>query len=187
MVEPPAPAAPPVDPELLGVPLSAYAAVVAYLGEGIPLEQGLAHAAISADAWPALEAGWSERLVASATGDGELLSAYDKHRIAAALHVERALPPLDVDLPAWLDFYRAFTTAEEPLGFLEARELTEADIFRLLGFWEARMASEEGLRREAAEILARAPGAAPQVLPRPPTLKAATRRRKQVPGVIPEQ
>ncbi|KYF90001.1 hypothetical protein BE20_18980 [Sorangium cellulosum] len=52
---------PPADPEIAGVALSAYAAVLAYVAEGLPLEQSLDHAAIPVAAWPQVEATWSER------------------------------------------------------------------------------------------------------------------------------
>ena len=106
----------PPDPELLGVHLSVYAAVLGYLCEGLTLEQGLDHVAIPLEEWPVVHAAWSASLAESALGDGLLVEACDHHRFAAAAHVERRLPPLDVDQRAWLDFYRAFTVAEDPLS-----------------------------------------------------------------------
>ncbi|WP_437795211.1 hypothetical protein [Sorangium sp. So ce693] len=166
----------PVDPEIAGVPLSAYAAVLAYTAEGVSLEASLEHAAIAAGAWPAAEEAWSARLAESAMGDGALIAACDEHRLAAQAHVERKVPPLDTDLRAWLDFFRAFTASEDPLGFLEARGLGEGDVFRLLGAWQERIVAEGGVRAEATAILAAAPGPAPEVRPEAPALRAATRR-----------
>ncbi|WP_437894864.1 hypothetical protein [Sorangium sp. So ce124] len=168
----------PVDPEIAGVPLSAYAAVLAYTAEGVSLEASLEHAAIAAGAWPSAEEAWSARLAESAMGDGALIAACDEHRLAAQAHVERKVPPLDTDLRAWLDFFRAFTASEDPLGFLEARGLGEGDVFRLLGAWQERIVAEGGVRAEATAILAAAPGPAPEVRPEAPALRAATRRSR---------
>ncbi|WP_437950756.1 hypothetical protein WME98_08050 [Sorangium sp. So ce296] len=170
---------PPADPEIAGVALSAYAAVLAYVAEGVPLEQSLEHAAIPVAAWPQVEATWSARLAESAMEDGALVEACDQHRLAAQAHVDRKLPPLDTELRAWLDFFRAFTAAEDPLGFLEARGLGEGDVFRLLGFWHERIAADEEVRNEATALLAAAPGPAPEVRPEPPTLKAPTRKPRR--------
>ncbi|WP_437741789.1 hypothetical protein WMF39_40310 [Sorangium sp. So ce1504] len=168
----------PVDPEIAGVPLSAYAAVLAYTAEGVSLEASLEHAAIAAGAWPPAEEAWSERLAGSAMGDGALLAACDEHRLAAQAHVERKVPPLDTDLRAWLDFFRAFTASEDPLGFLEARGLGEGDVFRLLGAWQEWIVAEGGVRAEATAILAAAPGPVPEVRPEAPVLRASTRRTR---------
>ncbi|KYG11083.1 hypothetical protein BE21_08720 [Sorangium cellulosum] len=170
---------PPADPEIAGVALSAYAAVLAYVAEGVSLEQSLDHAAIPVAAWPQVEATWSARLAESAMEDGALVEACDQHRLAAQAHVDRKVPPLDTELRAWLDFFRAFTAAEDPLGFLEARGLGEGDVFRMLGFWHERIAADEQVRNEATALLAAAPGPAPEVRPQPPTLKAPTRRPRR--------
>ncbi|WP_437875158.1 hypothetical protein [Sorangium sp. So ce513] len=170
---------PPADPEIAGVALSAYASVLAYVAEGVPLEQCLDHAAIPAAAWPQVEAAWSARLAESAMEDGALIAACDEHRLAAQAHVDRKVPPLDTELRAWLDFFRTFTASEDPLGFLEARGLGEGDVFRLLGVWHERIASDEGVRNEAIAILAAAPGPPPEVRPEPPTLKTSTRRPRR--------
>ncbi|WP_437731307.1 hypothetical protein [Sorangium sp. So ce1335] len=178
---------PPADPEIAGVALSAYASVLAYVAEGVPLEQCLDHAAIPAAAWPEVEAAWSARLAESAMEDGALIAACDEHRLAAQAHVDRKVPPLDTELRAWLDFFRTFTAAEDPLGFLEARGLGEGDVFRLLGVWHERIASDEGVRNEATAILAAAPGPPPEVRPEPPTLKTSTRRPRRAAEVKAKQ
>ncbi|WP_437285491.1 hypothetical protein [Sorangium sp. So ce406] len=178
---------PPADPEIAGVALSAYAAVLAYVAEGVPLEQSLDHAAIPAAAWPQVEATWSARLAESAMVDGALIDACDEHRLAAQAHVDRKVPPLDTELRSWLDFFRAFTAAEDPLGFLQARGLSEGDVFRLLGVWHERIAADEGVRNEATALLAAAPGPPPEVRPEPPSLKASTRRPRRAAEVQAKQ
>jgi hypothetical protein len=165
-----APAAP-LDPEMLGVPLSVYAAVRGYTAEGVPLAESLAHAAIAPEAWPAVEAAWSARLAESAHEDLSLILACDEHRARAEAHVERPLPPLDEDLRAWLDVFRAFTAAADPLAFLAERRLVEVDLFRLLALWQARSAADQALREEHARLLGEPAGPPPKVEPRPPTLK----------------
>ncbi|WP_437619681.1 hypothetical protein [Sorangium sp. So ce1151] len=178
---------PPADPEIAGVALSAYAAVLAYVAEGVPLEQSLDHAAIPAATWPHVETAWSARLAESAMEDGALIAACDEHRLAAQAHVDRKVPPLDTELRAWLDFFRAFTVAEDPLRFLEARGLGEGDVFRLLGFWHERIAADEEVRNEATTLLAAAPGPPPEVRPEPPSLKTPTRRPRRAAEVQAKQ
>ncbi len=168
------------DPELRGVPLSAYSAVRAYLGAGMPLDRSLDHAGIPAEEWPTIEAAWTERLGESAAEDPTLIDASDAHRSAARAHVERALPPIDEELKAWLDFFRAFTTAHDPLGFLSAREMVESDVFRLLDIWQARIAVDPAVRDSAATLFAAEPGEAPVVRAGPPRLKPETRRTRPV-------
>jgi hypothetical protein len=173
-------AAPPPDPEVRGVLLSVYAAVKAYLREGVPLDHSLDHAGIPAAEWPAVEAGWVERLGESAAEGPTLIDASDAHRAAARAHVERALPPLDEELKAWLDFFRAFTTADDPLCFLSAREMVEGDIFRVLDIWQARIAADPAVRDAAAALFAAEPGEVPVVRAGPPRLKPQTRRTRPV-------
>jgi hypothetical protein len=169
----------PQDPEVLGVPLSVYAAVLGYICEGVPLETSLDHVAIPVDEWPAVDAAWSARLAESAVDGGALIEACDQHRFASEAHVERPLPPLDEDLRAWLDFFRAFSVAADPLEFLASRRLVEVDLFRLLAHWQARGASEKELQEASARILGEPPGPVPRVEPRSPTLKAETRRPRR--------
>jgi hypothetical protein len=149
-----------------GTPLAAYAAVIAHLAEGIPLTESLAYLGIAADRWPAIEDTWLDRL---AEGDPALLDAFDEHRAAAAREVLRPLPPLDEELGAWTAFFRAFTAAEDPLGFLAAREMREADVFRLLARWQARLSEEPALRESLAALLC-TEDRVPEVRPCPPRL-----------------
>ena len=170
----------PVDPEVLGVRLSAYAAVLGYGCEGVPLTQSLDHAAIFAEEWPAVDAAWSARLTESALGDGALIEACDQHRFAVAAHVERSLAPLDEDLRSWLDFFRGFTTAQDPLELLASCGLVEVDLFRLLSLWQGRASADKEVNDATARILGEPPGPVPQVTPQPPRLKAETRRARRV-------
>lgn len=173
-------APPPADPELSGTPLSAYAAVLAYLEEGIPLEQALAHAGVEPRAWPAVEQAWGQRIAERAAHDRALLDAFDAHRLSAYGHVERPLPPIDADLAAWLNFFRSFSAREDPLGFLEERGMSENDFFRLVERWQARLDGDEALRKRASQLLGRPAGAVPEVRPGPVTLRPETRRRQRV-------
>jgi hypothetical protein len=168
------------DPEVLGIPLSAYAAVLGYVIEGVPLAQSLDHAAISAEEWPRVDAAWSERLTESALGDGALIEACDQHRFAVAAHVERSLAPLDEDLRSWLDFFRGFTAAEDPLALLASCGLVEVDLFRLLSLWQGRASADKEVNEATAQILGELPGPVAQVRPQPPRLKAETRRARRV-------
>jgi hypothetical protein len=167
-----------LDPVIDEVPLSAYAAVLAYTSEGLPLDVGLEHAGIEGGAWPAIEAGFTELLAESAADGPALLEAFDAHVGVARGHVERRLPPLDEDLGSWLDLFRAFTAASDPLGFLAARGLTEADVFRLLALWQARTAADRALGEMAGVLFAAPAGPAPEVRPAPPMLRPETKRAR---------
>ncbi len=178
--------APPLpDPELLGVPLSVYAAVLGYSAEGVPLAESLDHAAIPLEDWPTISAAWSAHLAERSHEDPALLVACDQHRFVAEAHVERPLPPLDEDLRAWLDFFRAFSAAEAPFEYLAQHHLIEGDLFRLLALWQARTAADQALREVHARLLGEPPGPPPEVSPRPPALKRETRwPRREKPAPV---
>lgn len=163
------------DPEILGVPLSLYAAVLAYTGEGVPLALAIEHTGLDIAAWPDVEEAWSARLAEDASADGALIDACDAHRLAAQRHVERATPPLDEDLSAWLDFYRAVSRAAEPLALLASHGLAEGDLFRLLEKWQRHLTADPASAERAAALFAAAPGAIPEVRPEAPKLREATR------------
>jgi hypothetical protein len=176
----------PPDPELLGVPLSVYAAVLAYTAEGVPLAESLEHAAIAAEDWPIVREAWCERLAESALEGGALIAACDQHRFRAEAHVERPLPPLDVDLRAFVAFFHAFTRAEDPLEFLAKQRLVEVDLFRLLALWQARTSADAALREEHARLLGEPAEPPPEVEPRLPILRPETRwpaRGERIPAV----
>lgn len=168
------------DPVIDEVPLSVYAAVLAYTSEGVSLAASLDHAGLEVDAWPVIEAGFTDFIAESAAEGPMLLEALDAHKHAAHGHVERRLPPLDEDLAAWLDLFRAFAAAADPLGFLAARALTEADIFRLLALWQARTAADRSLGEMASAIFAAPAGPPPEVRPEPPSLRPETKRARVV-------
>jgi hypothetical protein len=179
--------APALDPELEGIPLSLYAAVQAYLGGGLALEPSLDHAGLSPASWPAIEQAWITRLSESAADDGALIAACDEHRLAALAHVERRLPPLDEDLAAWLDFFRAFSASEDPGAFLGERGMIEGDVFLLLDLWQPRLVGDPAVRDRATALLGSAPGPVPAVRPALPRLRPETRwpRRSAEPPAAP--
>ncbi|UQA58489.1 hypothetical protein [Polyangium aurulentum] len=156
------------EPVERGVPLSKYAAVMAHLSEGIALEESLAHLGLGAEDWAAAEEGWLERF---ATGDAELFDAFDEHRRAAQSDVARALSPLDMDARGFCALLRGFTGAQDPLGFLAALGMREGDLFWLIEQWQARMASDEALRKELLALLAEPAGPVPEVRPGKPALR----------------
>jgi hypothetical protein len=162
---------PPPDPEVEGVRLSRYAAVVAYLSEGIDFDAALAHAGVAAAAWGPVSAAWGTALAKSAANDGVLLDAFEAHRAAAHEHVERKLPPLDTDYPAYVRFTQAFLQSANQLDFLAERHLTQNDFFRLMALWQRRLESDPSLRETAADAWTGADGPLPEVHPEPPRLR----------------
>jgi hypothetical protein len=158
------------DPEVLGVALSRYAAVIAYLSEGIALEVALSHAAIEADRWSSVSAAWGTKLAESTRIDTSLVDLFDYHCEVARANVERPLPPLDVDYRAFARFFLAFCQSASPLDFLADRGMVENDIFRLQALWQTRLAEDEELRKSAGAAWADE-GGVPEVHPSPARLR----------------
>jgi len=77
----------------------------------------------------------------------------------------RELPPLDDDMRAFFDFFRAFSGAPDPLSFLSDRGLGEGDVFHLLASWQSRMQGDPSLTLRALELLAGPEGPVPEVRP----------------------
>ncbi len=166
---------PAADPELEGVRLSRYAAVVAYLAEGIAFETAIGAEDLTTDTWARASAAWGRAIAKSAAGDGELLDAFEAHKRAGHAHVERRLPPLDEDHAAFVRFLRAFLEQRDPFGFLEAQGLTQNDVFRLQRHWTERLRVDERLQKTVADAWLDTERPLPTVRPEPARLPANPR------------
>lgn len=169
--EPPSAGPPGAEPVELGVPLRSYAAVVAALSEGITLEDALASEGLDAPSWWAVDKAWNDRLLDDAAGDGDLVAAFDERLVEARARFVRRVPPLDDDLRAWLDFFRAMSAASDPSAWLERFGLRLNDVFRLQTAWGERLAADERLRKQSEKILSAPPGEPP--VPKPERLRMA--------------
>jgi hypothetical protein len=144
-----------------GVSFSQWAFVLAGLGDGLALEELLAHLELDEVRWEAASAAFDEDMLDDVEGYGALTDELDAAMVAARSSWTRAIPPLDEDLRAWLDFYRAFATAEAPMELLDEHGLRPADILRLQGLWNGRLADDAELRARTTEILGEAAGPLP--------------------------
>jgi hypothetical protein len=145
--------------------------VVAFLAEGIPLGDALAHAEIDPEVWADAAARWARIIEASAGEDDGLVDAFDGHRIAAHAWVIRPLPPLDEEYGAYVTFMQAFCRAPDPDEFLAVRGLSDHDMFRLQGLWQERMAADPELREAAGDAWRAPPTLPPAVRPDAPRLR----------------
>jgi hypothetical protein len=156
-----------------GVPLDVWGVVLAGLGDGFPLEELLAHVGVDERRWVLADTAFNEALVDDVEAGGTLAEALDEAMREARKRWTRAIPPLDLELRAWLDFYRAWVDAEAPLEYLRARGLRATDIHRIQAHWRARLAEEPALRAEALSILEAPPGPVPEPRPKRARLLAA--------------
>lgn len=168
-----------------GVTFEAWAFVLAGLGDGLPEDELLACLGITGERWQLANAAFQEDILDDVEAGGTLTEAFDEAMHAAWTRWSRRIPPLDTDLRAWLDFYRAWTAAESPMDFLEAQRLRATDIHRLQDLWLGRLAEDAALRAAASTILQEPPGPVPTVEPEAARLvvvAAATTETRDVTG-----
>ncbi|APR87913.1 hypothetical protein A7982_13262 [Minicystis rosea] len=158
-----------------GVTFGQWAFVLAGLGDGLALEELLTHLRLDEARWESANAAFNEDLLDDVETCGVLTEQLDEAMRAARSKWKRPLPPLDVELRAWLDFQRAWAASESPLAFLEERGMGATDLHRLQQHWSGRLADEAALRAEAGAILGGAPGPVPTVKPAPAHLGASPR------------
>ncbi len=156
-----------------GVSFEMWGFVLAGRGDGLPLEELLAYVGVDEGRWTLADAAFNEALVDDVETGGALSEALDEAMHEARKRWTRAIPPLDVELRAWLDFYRAWAASEAPLEYLRTRGLRATDIHRLQAHWRARLAEAPALRAEALAILAAPPGPVPEAHPEPARLLGA--------------
>ena len=156
-----------------GVSIEAWAFVLAGVGDGLEEEELLGHLGIGEERWRLASAAFEEDVLDDVEAGGTLTEALDEAMRAARKSWSPPIPPLDVDLQAWLDFYRACSAAESPMEFLEAHELRATDIHRLQDHWTAKLAKDEALRNAAVAILQAPPGPVTRPTPEPARLLAS--------------
>lgn len=153
-----------------GVSFGAWAFVLAGVDAGLGLGDLLAHLDLGEEQWQLADEAFNESLLNDVEAGGTLSERLDEAMGEARTSWTRPVPPLDVELRAWLDFHRAWATEKDPIAFLEARRMRASDIHRLHAHWTARLAEDPALRAEALEILEAPPGAVPEPHPEPPRL-----------------
>jgi hypothetical protein len=153
-----------------GVTFEAWAFVLAGLDDGLSEDELLAHLGITEEHWHLANAAFQEDILDDVEAGGTLTEAFDELMRAARASWSRPIPPLDTDLRAWLDFYRAWMAAESPVNLLEAHGLRATDIHRLHHHWSGKLAKDEALRREALAILESPAGPMPAPKPEPARL-----------------
>jgi hypothetical protein len=156
-----------------GVSFDAWAFVHAGLGDGLSEEELIAHLGIDEERWRAAEDAFQVDLLDDVEAGGIWTEAFDEAMRAARKKWSRRIPPLDVDLRAWLDFQRAWAGAQSPMDVLAIHGLRATDIHRLEEHWQERLAADEALQREALAIRQEPPGPAPTPRPEPVRLPSA--------------
>ena len=157
-----------------GVTFEAWAFVLAGLGDGLPEDELLAHLGITEDHWHIANAAFQEDILDDVEAFGTLTETLDEAMRAARTTWSRRIPPIDTDLRAWLDFFRAWAAADAPMALLEANGLRATDIHRLNQHWSDKLATDEALRNEALAILASPPGPTPAPKAESPRLLRAS-------------
>ncbi len=153
-----------------GVSFKAWAFVLAGQDAGLAREDLLAHLDIGEEQWHLADEALNEALLDDVEAGGTLSERLDEAMVEARSSWTRPIPPLDVELRAWLDFHRAWAAEQDPIAFLQARGMRASDIHRLHAHWTTRLAEDEALRAEALAILEAPPGPVREPHPKPPRL-----------------
>lgn len=156
---------------LLGVTLTHYATFLAGRADGLPMRDLVALTGVQAGSWAKAEHAWGERLLDDLEAGGSLAEELRHAMIAAQRRWMRALPPLDTELRAYLDFKRAYAVPVDAEGFLAARGMRPSDMIRLDAIWIERLEQDAGLNSEAVAILADEPRAPVIPAPEPARLR----------------
>jgi hypothetical protein len=151
-----------------GVSFETWAFVLSGLSDGLALEELLAHLDLDEGRWNAADGAFQEELLDDVERGGERSEALDDAMREAKKSWRRPIPPLDCELGAWLDFYRAWAMTEAPMTFLHKIGLRASDIHRLQALWLDRLADDASLRAKAIAILAAPARPAPTPNPGPP-------------------
>ncbi len=153
-----------------GISFQAWAFVLAGVGDGLPMDDLFSHLDLDEDRWQRADAAFNEALLDDVEASGTLTELLDAAMRDARKSWTRPIPPLDVDLGAWLTFYTAWVGDATPMGFLATHGLRAADIHRLQDSWKDRLAEEPSLLKEALKILSVPPGPVPELRPEAPRL-----------------
>jgi hypothetical protein len=149
---------------LANLTLEQHAGLTAALAEGHPRADVLALEGLDDAAFRAADAAWKEKL-AEEGQDGPIFAAYrDKLAVAEDwLGRGREIPPLDADIAAWMGFLGAYAADGSPFDLLQGLGLGLNDLSRLSRKWQKRLAEDEKVRKQAAELARKNLKTAPKV------------------------
>ena len=136
-----------------------YAGISAAIADGYPLDAILANEGMALKAWPDADIAWKQRLVADPT----TFESYRAKLGEAEDWLGRKVTPLDEDLAAWLGFLGAYAAHAAPFDLLVGLGLGMSDLGRLQRRWSKRLAEDQELARQAAELAKSKPSAVPKV------------------------
>lgn len=123
------------------VTLTQYVIVEASRLDGIDQAQILAWLGLSAEAFEAVEEGWSERIADALTAEGSSFDELYEDLLGRALELwPRAVDPLDRKIDAYLTYQRHNLETED-LG--QRLGLTTGDEIRLARSWASRLADPQ--------------------------------------------
>lgn len=136
-----------------------YAGISAAIADGYPLDAVLANEGLAPKAWPGADIAWKQKLVA----DPAAFESYRRWLGEAEDWLGRKVTPLDEDLAAWLGFLGAYAAHAAPFDLLGGLGLGMSDLGRLQRRWSKRLAEDQELAKEAAELAKAKPSAVPRV------------------------
>jgi len=138
-----------------GLTVEQYAGISAAIADGYPLDAVLANEGLAPKAWPEADTTWKQRLV----GDPATFESYRARLGEAEDWLGRKVTPLDDDLAAWMGFLGAYGAHTAPFDLLGGLGLGTGDLGRLQRRWQKRLASDEELAKQAAELAKKKPSA----------------------------
>ena len=136
-----------------------YAGISAAIADGYPLDAVLANEGLALKAWPNADIAWKQKLVA----DPATFESYRAKLGEAEDWLGRKVTPLDEDLAAWLGFLGAYAAHAAPFDLLGGLGLGMNDLGRLQRRWSKRLAEDQELAKQAAELAKTKPRAVPKV------------------------
>src|SRR5690606_28580279 len=95
--------------------------------------------------------------------EGSLFKAYRDKLAFAEDWLGREVSPLDADIAAWMGFLGAYGADGSPFDLLGGLGLGMNDLSRLSRKWKKRLAEDEKLRKQAAELAKKDLKTAPKV------------------------
>jgi hypothetical protein len=155
---------------LHGVSLEQYAGIITALADEFPLAAILANEEIARSSWPKAELAWMACIARDGTS-GPVLARFRDKRVVDEDTLDRGVTPIDADLAAWMSFLQAYGAHRAPFEMLGQAGLRLNDMSRLQRRWSRRLAADEALRRQAAELAKKGLGPLPPLRVQPGALK----------------
>ena len=142
-----------------GLTVEQYAGISAAIADGYPLDAVLANEGLAPKVWPGEDTAWKLKLV----GDPATFESYRAKLGEAEDWLGRKVTPLDDDLAAWMGFLGAYGAHQAPFDLLGGIGLGMGDLGRLQRRWTKRLATDDELAKQAAELAKTKPTALPKV------------------------